>query len=418
MSTSSIVDKDDGDDIVDVCIVGAGLSGAYAAYLLRDYSVAVVDARCRVGGRLLTVDGGVDLGGSWIWPRSEYVMKRFIDQLGINTVDQYVDGESFARAPDGRIHSIPPGGAGRYVACGGGAVRVSGGAATMVHTLLQNDDHDIYCNLSIHLGMRVVRIEHSGDVMRVVYVEAEEINNEITKTIRCRTVILAAPPKVLANSICFHPPLAKVKIDSMLATPTWMEDYGKVAVSFPLNWWRRLNMSAVSIDQKGPVSTWWEACSGNDGDGLYPTLAGFVTATGANKLQKLDSTEALHDHVIDSLTAIYCINASDMGMQVHEVGVKINETADKDGISVVKGGITVTYKSWLKDGHTNVSSSYDVDFACDYGDVNLRESVRSIFFAGTETSHGSGHMEGAIISAQRVADEAIQYLRLMGTTTR
>jgi len=405
-------------DIIDVCIVGAGLSGVYAAYLLQGYSVAVFDARCRVGGRLLTAEeqGGVDLGGSWIWPRSEYVMTRFVDQLRIETVDQYVNGESFVRTSDGKRLSIPPGEASRYIACGGGAVRVSSGAASIVHTLLQNDKHDTHDNLSIHLGMRVVGIEHGGDVMRVIY-EAEETNNKVgTKSIRCRAAILAAPPKVLANSIRFHPPLPKIKIDSMLATPTWMEDYGKVAVSFPQNWWRRLNMSAVSIDQKGPVSTWWESCSGNDGDGLYPTLTGFVTATGAKYLQKLENSEALHDHVMDSLTDIYAIDAAEMGMQLDAVGVKINGSADTHGISVMKGGIIVSYKSWLKDCHTNSPPSEVVDFACDYGDVNLQRSVGSLFFAGTETSHGSGHMEGAIVSAQRAAEEVLQYLRLLGTT--
>jgi monoamine oxidase len=407
-STTSSLNKYDG-ETVDVCIVGAGLSGAYAAYLLRGYSVAVVDSRCRVGGRLLTAEeqGGGDLGGSWIWPRSECVMKQFVDELGIKTVDQYADGESFFRTSDGRSHSFPPGEADRYVACGGGAVRVSGGAAKMVQTLLKNDTN---VNLSIYLGMKVVRVEYGGDVMRVINVKAEDTNNEVS--IRCRAAILAAPPKVLANSICFDPPLPKIKIDSMLATPTWMEDYGKVAVSFPHNWWRRLNLSAVSIDRKGFVSTWWEACSGIDGDGSCPTIAGFVTAFEAKKLQKLESAEALHDHVIDSLTNIYPVDAVKMGMQIDMAEVKINGSAERDGITVVKGGITVVYKSWLKDRHTNVPTSSDGGFACDYGDVNLRKSVGSLFFAGTETSHGSGHMEGAIISAQRAADEVKQYLML------
>lgn len=412
-STSSVVDKGT-DDIVDVCIVGAGLSGAYAAYLLRAHSVSIVDARSRVGGRLLTAEGGGDLGGAWIWPSSEYAMKRLVDQLGISTVDQYSDGISFFRTSDGRTHSFPPGEADRYVACGSGAVRVSGGAAKIVQTLLKNAEHDTNVSLSMYLGMKVVGIEYGGDVVRVVCVKAGESIDE--KSIRCRTVILAAPPKILANTIYFHPPLPKIKIDSMFATPTWMEDYGKVAVSFPHNWWRRLNMSAVSMDRKGPVSTWWEACSGNDGDGLYPTLAGFVTAVEANKMQKLGSAEAIHDHIMDSLTSIYAVGAAEMGMLIDVVGVQINGSAERDGITVVKGGVVVTYKSWLNDNHTNVPSSSDVDFACDYGDINLRKSVGPLFFAGTETSHGSGHMEGAIISAQRAADEVMQYLRLADET--
>jgi len=77
-----------------------------------------------------------------------------------------------------------------------------------------------------------------------------------------------------------------------------------------------------------------------------------------------------------------------------------------DGLFIMKGGVTITYKSWLKDRDTNPPScSEDVDIACGHGDRRLWQ-----FFAGTETSHGNGHMEGAIISARRAADEVIRYL--------
>ena len=53
----------------DICIIGAGLSGACAAKTLvsqHNLSVIVIEARNRVGGRLLTAqDGGADLGGAW-----------------------------------------------------------------------------------------------------------------------------------------------------------------------------------------------------------------------------------------------------------------------------------------------------------------------------------------------------------------
>lgn len=55
----------------DVVVVGAGLSGLTVAYrVLQTDSTArvhVVEARGRVGGRVLNTPNGHDLGGAWCW---------------------------------------------------------------------------------------------------------------------------------------------------------------------------------------------------------------------------------------------------------------------------------------------------------------------------------------------------------------
>ena len=114
--------------------------------------------------------------------------------------------------------------------------------------------------------------------------------------------------------------------------------------------------------------------------------------------------------MMESLTNLYGVDAAKMGLGKDTVNMTTRGSVDSDGLVVEKGGITVTYKSWLKDLNTNPSSCMEVDITCNYGDRHLQKSVGPLFFAGTETSHGNGHMEGAIISAKRAADEVIQYL--------
>ena len=83
---------------VDVIVVGAGLAGLTAAQELvdRGRTVAVVEARDRVGGRLLNhelSDGTVvEVGGQWIGP-GQLRMERLVGDLGLETYPTYNEGE-------------------------------------------------------------------------------------------------------------------------------------------------------------------------------------------------------------------------------------------------------------------------------------------------------------------------------------
>lgn len=82
---------------VDVVVVGAGLSGVAAARSLRDAgaSVALVEARDRVGGRTLSQEVAgttIDLGGQWLGarqPRLEALTRR----LGLRTFPTFHEGK-------------------------------------------------------------------------------------------------------------------------------------------------------------------------------------------------------------------------------------------------------------------------------------------------------------------------------------
>ena len=105
---------------VDVLVVGAGLSGLALAHLFvremtsekksagnggrrrvlpaktededEDESdvvrLAVLEARPRLGGRLLATDSGVDLGAAWTWPSNDKRLGALMDDLDVKSFVQ------------------------------------------------------------------------------------------------------------------------------------------------------------------------------------------------------------------------------------------------------------------------------------------------------------------------------------------
>ena len=89
----------------DVVVIGAGATGLTAATRLRDAgrSVVVLEARDRVGGRLLTdeIDGQMyEVGGQWVSPDQTALIDT-LERLGLDTYERYREGESVYVGADG-----------------------------------------------------------------------------------------------------------------------------------------------------------------------------------------------------------------------------------------------------------------------------------------------------------------------------
>jgi monoamine oxidase len=83
----------------DYAVVGAGFAGLAAANRLRDRgkSVALIEARDRVGGRVWnrsTGDGTVvSVGGTWLGKRQDRMFE-LCRELGLDVYPQYDEGDT------------------------------------------------------------------------------------------------------------------------------------------------------------------------------------------------------------------------------------------------------------------------------------------------------------------------------------
>ena len=96
---------------IDTLIIGAGLSGIYAAHLLakKKRAFLVLEARERLGGRILCqAHQGYfsDLGPSWYWPDIHPKIRELTGALGLTGFRQYEDGHGRFQDPAGTVHTV------------------------------------------------------------------------------------------------------------------------------------------------------------------------------------------------------------------------------------------------------------------------------------------------------------------------
>lgn len=264
-----------------VVIVGAGLSGLYAAYRLQQQGVhdcVVLEARPRLGGRLLSPSAGparFDLGATWYWPDLQPQLHDVVGALGVRTFHQHEAGmvvfEQSASSPVRRFEGLN----GESVP----SLRIDGGMAALVEALAARLPTEW-----VRLGHRVQRIAPcEGADTRVDAVT----DDGQTYHVLCQHVLLALPPRLAVDRIDFELPLPGALARAWAECPTWMAPHAKYLAVYPRPFWREQGLSGSGRSYAGPMVEIHDA-SPMDGMGA---LFGFVGVPAATR----------HRHPADTL---------------------------------------------------------------------------------------------------------------------
>ncbi|MCG7523266.1 FAD-dependent oxidoreductase [Streptomyces sp. OfavH-34-F] len=223
----------------DVIVIGAGASGLAAATALHaaDRDVVVLEARDRVGGRLLSTPvehpgQALDLGATWFWGGEERVQALAV-RSGIATFEQHLAGDTMLqettgiRRLTGNLIDAPS----RRFAAGAQSI-----AAVLTAALPAG---------SLRLDTPVTAIHTTGQGGLDVLTPAG--------TLHARHVVLAVPPALALERIDFDHALPDDLVRLARATPVWMGAVVKVVAHYPAAFWRQEGLAGAAFSRTGPL---------------------------------------------------------------------------------------------------------------------------------------------------------------------
>ncbi len=224
-----------------IAIVGAGLAGLYGAYSLekkgiKDY--VLLEAREVLGGRIAGNDG-FDLGPAWFWPAFQTDMARLVDELELETFQQFETGDMLLE----RSSSQPPERTRGYTNSPP-SMRIAGGMYSSIDALYRRID-----SARVVTGQAVRHLQIADPHVELV---SENANGE-TFSHSAKHVLLAMPPRLAESSLSFSPALPDALGRQWRETDTWMAPHAKYIAVFDRPFWRDQGLSGEARSAVGPM---------------------------------------------------------------------------------------------------------------------------------------------------------------------
>lgn len=342
----------------DIAIIGAGLTGLTLAYLLKDspYDVKLIEARKRLGGRILTkgyeVNQPIELGATWFGNQHKQ-LKLLLKELSIENFDQEIGASAIYEA----ISTSPP-----YLAQlpenPHPSKRLVGGTEKIIHLLSQklNPDHII-------LNQAVSDIIDSKESVLV---------RTSNYTIKSKIVVSTLPPNLLISTINFQPTLPSDISNLCRSTHTWMGESIKIALTYSKPFWRSEKLSGTIMSNVGPIGEMYDHSNYEES---FFALKGFFSSIyfSISKEERLSMT-------INQLKKYF-------GSQAEEFLTYEEKIWRNDELTFAP------YKEHILPHQNNGHPLFHKEY------FNGK-----LIIGGTETSKSfPGYMEGAIASAQTIA---------------
>lgn len=267
-----IIGYNDGMKKKKLLIIGAGLSGLYSAVLLQDsYEVIVVEARDRIGGRIMGIDGH-DMGPSWVWPHQKNILQ-LVKTLGLELFPQYTEGYALYDAPDG-VQRFAPSTSPSY--------RIKGGIGQLVNALEKR------LKKPVNLNEKALSLTETNEMV---------VLKTTAKTYEADSVISTLPPRLAVDSIEYFPALPEALHAQFQNIPTWMGYSAKCVIEYPEPFWREEGLSGFGVSHVGPLGEIHDACTDDKA-----ALFGFV-----HSYAKFENFE---EAVIEQLIRLHGRNAA------------------------------------------------------------------------------------------------------------
>ena len=354
----------------EILIIGGGLSGLSATWQLRKASIdaTLLEARDRVGGRVLTVANGsgnknnsggkaadCDLGPSWVWPGQPLVAS-VLKQLAIPTYEQYSAGQVLYQLPNGDVHVAPE------LSPMADALRIKGGVGNLATSLARKVDTKHL--LLSHVAKSVAQVD---DLIEVTC----DTPNGLQK-FAAKKLAIAMPPR-LALQLDFSPKLPVAVTSKLAATPTWMAGHAKFFAVYDQPFWRNRGLAGSAFSRRGPLA---EIHDASPPSGQRYCVFGFVGLDAPSRASLGEAS--LKELAIAQLTAIFGEEAA--------------------------SPVETHYQDWSQEPFTaaetdRVPQTRHPQYGMDL-DVGAEWRDR-LFFIGSETAHKNGGLiEGALEAAR------------------
>ncbi len=237
---------------VKVVIVGAGISGLYAASLLESAGITytLLEGRSAPGGRVLSLSpdtaiqisekktGQVDLGATWVWPSFQSQLAELLNELKIELIPQNESGDMLYEQAKHNAPSRHPG-----YSSSPSSMRLAGGMGELTERLLARISQD-----NLHTDHKVLEMEQVGE-----HVHTHSVSSDGTRfTVVSENVLLALPP-ALAAEITFMPALPDETQQEWARTGTWMAPHAKYVAVYNDDFWHQRSLSGEARSGVGPM---------------------------------------------------------------------------------------------------------------------------------------------------------------------